>query len=236
MAQGSDLLTASAEELQGDRDGFCADLADGLHALAQPLTILRSAIAMLSLANDPETPRHRCLDISVRQIERTCSLFASVQDLVSSRAEAASSAAVDVNALLTQAIDDCAPAYRELGVEVIAPHQDSIPQVFGDSHRTERALSASLEAALSISSEGDTVEISVLWPNDFVEVVVANAPRHRRNLNASERLHLSVAKANVLSQHGKYEFAEEPFRVTLALPISKTDGQTKETLSAAYAD
>jgi signal transduction histidine kinase len=63
-------------------DRFYADLADGLHALAQPLTILRGSIMALSSEEiTPERQQHY-LDVSKSQVERACALFDAVQALV----------------------------------------------------------------------------------------------------------------------------------------------------------
>jgi signal transduction histidine kinase len=73
-----------------ESDRFYAELADGLHALAQPLTILRGSImAMSSEEIMPERQQHY-LDVSKSQLERACALFDAVQALVieaQSRAE-----------------------------------------------------------------------------------------------------------------------------------------------------
>jgi signal transduction histidine kinase len=61
---------------------FYADLADGLHALAQPLTILRGSIMALNSEEiTPERQQHY-LDVSKSQVERACALFDAVQALV----------------------------------------------------------------------------------------------------------------------------------------------------------
>jgi signal transduction histidine kinase len=61
---------------------FYKSIADGLHALAQPLTILRaSVVASNSEEIGPERRRHY-LEISKGEVERACELFDSLQDIV----------------------------------------------------------------------------------------------------------------------------------------------------------
>jgi hypothetical protein len=227
-------LTHPTSDCAGEQDGFYADLADGLHAMAQPLTILRSAVAMLSFANEPEVPRHRCLDISVRQVERVCDLFASLQNLVASRLGLADAAPLDLRALLTQKVEDRVAQFRERGVELALVDANLLPPALGDARRTEEAISAVLEIALAVASQGERIEIRRTRASDFIEVVVGGG--QGRRLNSGELLALSVAKANLLSQRGQYRFTAEPFCVTLALPAGEFALQGEQTSAATYAN
>jgi hypothetical protein len=62
-------------------DRFHASLSDGLHALAQPLTILRSSITAASAEGITPSRQKHYLDISKSQVERACELFGSLQEL-----------------------------------------------------------------------------------------------------------------------------------------------------------
>ena len=53
-----------------------AELADGLHAMAQPLTILRGAMCALTLREEMEPANRRYLDMSAKQVDRLCDLMA----------------------------------------------------------------------------------------------------------------------------------------------------------------
>lgn len=223
---------APAGECEAEHEWFYADLADGLHAMAQPLTILRSAIAMLSLSSEAEMPRHRCLDISVRQIDRACGLFESLQNLVFSKLEPATPVSMDLWGLLPRIIEDQAPALQELGVAIVAMNSVSLPPIWGDPHRTEQAISAVFKIVQSISSRGDTFEISASQSGDFVELAITGTQNHPRSLNSSERLYIAVAKANTMSQQGRCHFADEPFCVTIALPVCQPKPQRDEALIA----
>jgi signal transduction histidine kinase len=219
VANDSQLPAALAEYLAGEREEFFDDLADGLHAMAQPLTILRSSIAMLVLASESVKPQHRCLEISSRQIDRVCGMFESLQNLIASQLEPANLAPTDLKSLLTRVAEDQTAAFRQRGVQIVVIHPDSLPQVLADASRTEQTLSTSLETALSISTEGDKVEVVLSQADEYIATVVT--VERGRKLNSSELLNLSVVKANMLSQRGRYQLAEEPFRVTVALPLCK---------------
>jgi hypothetical protein len=72
---------ASEEELAR----FCESVGDGLHTLAQPLTILRSAIPACSAPGISADVLRHYLEVSRGEVERACALFASLQGLVEGR-------------------------------------------------------------------------------------------------------------------------------------------------------
>ena len=70
----------------GDAESYawvCRELDEGLHALAQPLTILRGALGALTMhgAVPPQAAR-RYLEMSNTQVDRLCSLLSCLQNLL----------------------------------------------------------------------------------------------------------------------------------------------------------
>jgi signal transduction histidine kinase len=63
-------------------DRIYASLAEGLHALAQPLTILRSSIPALCREEAGTEKQRNYLRISKYEVERACELFGAMQDLL----------------------------------------------------------------------------------------------------------------------------------------------------------
>jgi hypothetical protein len=73
------LSSRPASDGVDERARLCGDIADGLHALAQPLTILRGALGALALRERIAPQNSRYLDMSTRQIERMCDLISRIQ-------------------------------------------------------------------------------------------------------------------------------------------------------------
>jgi light-regulated signal transduction histidine kinase (bacteriophytochrome) len=219
----------------GEQQRFCAEVADGLHALAQPLSILRSAIELIGLSSEDGVDRRRYVDLSSQQIERTSRLFASIQSLVASKLEPARCAAFDLLELLTPVIDERKASLQELGVGIAVANPDLLPAVLGDPERTEQAIAAILETAVSIASRGDVIEVCAYQVDDFVEITVHGARQSAKPVNAAGRLDLSVARESILSQKGRYDFCENPFCVAIALPagLSGAPDAEKELCAAA---
>jgi len=212
------LEDATSIEVEAGRlDRLCADLADGLHAMAQPLTILRSALA--AAPHVDEAGRARYLAISGEQIERLCGLFERIQDLVIVNQSAAECAPFDLCQLLSPLLKDQRAALKGSGVQLSVAIGDGLSPVVGDSVRTGQAILAALEIAASSSARGDGIEVSLASRRGFAELAVGNRRAHGKALNSTQRLSLSLAVANIQSQHGQLEWTDDPFHLTLALPL-----------------
>jgi hypothetical protein len=208
-------ITAAEESRQ-----MAAEIADGLHALAQPLTILRSAIEMIGVCRRSGGNWERYHELSAENINRACEQFAAIQGLVRTRLQPARSETVDCAAIISRLVEEKNIALEGRGIGIAAAIPGSLQAVAGDSARVEEAISATIDAAISISASGDVVQLQVLEAEQFVETRVQTTRLEKVTLPAAVRLELSLAKADILSQQGHYSFASEPFSVSLALPIS----------------
>ena len=213
---------ALLERAAGDDSGkFYADLANGLHAMAQPLTILRAAIEVLNLPPGAAIDPGRYLEISAAQVERTCRLFTNVQDLVTARNIAAVRTGFDLAALIGPLIEDRRILWQASGVAIAVARQQTATPILGDDSRTRQALAAILEIASELAVRGDVIELQISRAGSSVQLAIENTRPHGRRLEASMRLSLALAEANILSQEGTYEFVFDPFRVCLTLPIDE---------------
>jgi signal transduction histidine kinase len=70
----------------GDAESYAwvyRELEEGLHALAQPLTILRGALGALTMRDAvPPQAASRYLEMSNTQVERLCNLLAGLHNLL----------------------------------------------------------------------------------------------------------------------------------------------------------
>jgi signal transduction histidine kinase len=198
---------------------LCADVAEGLHAMAQPLTILRSAVAAAASPKVDATGQRRYLDISNQQVERACSLFESLQDLVISYQTEADCEPFDLLALIAPVIEDQRAALRSSEAEFRVSAPAVLPPVLGDVARTLQPLFAALKIAASVASPGDAVELTITARDGLVDLAIQNQGALARPLNSSERLSLALAEANIRSQQGGYQCSEDPFRVSIQLKL-----------------
>jgi light-regulated signal transduction histidine kinase (bacteriophytochrome) len=211
----------SVEKREVER--FYANMATALHAMAQPLTVVRSAVVAAAAPGVNASDQRQYLDILSEQVERTCGLFQSLQQLVAVNQIKAERAPIEVSRLLAPVVESQTLTYNALGVEIQAVIPDGLRPMLGDMDRTLQALFAALQIAGSVSSASDVIELFVTSRNGFVELIVQNRRAHGRRLNSSERLSMVLAEANIRSQQGEFEYAEDPFCVSLMLPVLNID-------------
>jgi signal transduction histidine kinase len=226
-----------AVALQAEHQRFCDDMANGLHALAQPLSILRSAAELLVLTKSSGPDHQRYMDLLTTHMRHTCDLFASVQNLLALELEKAKPVQLDFRELLGPVLEECGGAFESQGISLAETIPDGSHPMFCDASRTEQAMTALLEAAASVCEPGDAVGLAVSQAEGLRTVTVRSARKHGKQMHSSARLNLSLARANILSQQGQYHFADDPFCVSFALPEVAPRGVAHSaTLSSPCTD
>jgi hypothetical protein len=202
-----------------ERAHFLANMVEGLHAMAQPLTILRSTIAASAAPSVDPIKFRRYLELSQQQIERACNLFDMLQSLVIASQTQVDYARIDLAELLATVATDLRSAFQASGVELRIAPLDGLPTVVGDATKMQHAVSATLEVLASASVAGDVVELLTIAGDHHVEVIVRNERVRGGPLNSLERFSLLVAQTNILGQQGQFEYTDDPLCVRIALSI-----------------
>lgn len=210
--------TSGKTEVEDGWAKFHQELANGLHAMAQPLTMLRAAIEVLALPQSAGIDRGRYLEISAGAVDRTCHVFGRVQDLVAVTTIAAQRVRFDLWEVIAPVIEERRRRLETSGVAIAAAKTEAWEPIFGDASRTEQAVAVALQMAGELATRGDVIELSKCARNGFVELTIQNTRHHGKRIDSTARLNLALAEANVASQQGSCAFAEDPFRVSLALP------------------
>ena len=211
----SETRTSAAEN---ERAAFFASMSAGLHAMAQPLTILQYAIAAWAAPGVSVVEQQRYLHRSQQQIERACMLFNLLQDLVNASHTEAEFKPLDLVGLLSEIVEDRRAGLRVSGIELklVAP---SKALAWGDAARTRQAILAVVNAFASVSSNGDEILLHLTGDRQ-VECLVRTELTHGKSLSSGDQLCLAVARANILSQQGDFETGADPFWVRVILPAS----------------
>jgi hypothetical protein len=216
-----DLPTNGAGVASGEK--LCADLANGLHAMAQPLTILRAAMGALVLREQIAPANRRYFEMSVEQMERLCELMTGVRNLLDFHQSEAECVAVELWDLIDPLLDEQRAALQKLDMQIAAVAPNRPLLVFADPARTEDALRAALLVAASVSAPGDTVEVEIFAQDGFAGMVLRNRNSTKRP-DSSDRLRLSVVGAAMQTQQGCFALNEAPLCISLSLPLQVPDG------------
>lgn len=198
---------------------FCLNLSQGLHAAAQPLTILRASLS------NPDTDRMSARElkeltaISAVEVERVCKLFDYLRDLVRTENTKAHLSLTPILPLLADVIDGVKLLCKKSGILLNSNMSVTCPPVLIDRARTFQALSSVLLIAHEVSQAQDTVEVIVTSPAlNAVQVVVRSLNSRAESMNAEARLDLALAEVNIRSQQANFSWSLEPFNVQIELP------------------
>jgi signal transduction histidine kinase len=209
-----------------------SELADGLHAMAQPLTIVRGALCASTLNQDVSPTTQRYLDMTSAQLDRLCDLMSNLRSLLETTQFNANCVTVELWELISPILEDLDASLRKSGVRIAPanPEQSAIHAI-ADPARTEQALRAALNTALSVASRGDVILLDVQPRDGFVDFTIQNRNPHGKSFSSSDRLSLSLVKASIRSQQGIYECVEDPLRISLKLPLQDADEMSTRVTS-----
>ena len=197
---------------------LCANLAQGIHAAAQPLAVL-----LASLSND-YTDRMNTNELreltasSAAEIKRVCTLFSCLQQLVLAESIKPQLSPTPLLPLLAYAADGVNLLFQQDGISLRSVLPDTCPPVLIHRSRTLQALSRVLLIVHGLSRAQDTVELIASAFADGVQIVIQNLNLSADPINAETRLSMAVAEANMRSQQARLSLILQPFTVCIELP------------------
>lgn len=207
---------------------LCEDFALALHAMAQPLTVLRGALGALMLRGASTTDAGRYLELSNTQVERLCTMLSSMSSLVDSFQFNAVCAPTNLWELMASFIENEESSLHRCGVRTSLAKADGEVQALADPERTELAMQAVLASVATASSRGDEIYVTVEERDGLAGVTVLAPQANKKKLTSIDRLRFSVAEAGVLSQKGQFQYQEDPLRIALKLPLYDREEQSTE--------
>ena len=198
---------------------LCDDLALALHAMAQPLTVLRGALGALALRGTSAPGADRYVALSHTQVEHLCSLLSSTRILLDSFQSEAVCAPTNLGELLASIVENEASGLHQSGLRISIREVDPDLRVLADPARMEQAMHAVFAAVSTASSQDSELCLAADRRDGFANTMVQAANPRAIKLTSVGRLHLFVAEASIRSQNGLFEFLADPFRISLKLPL-----------------
>jgi hypothetical protein len=214
----SQISTSQAAPVQ---TSFCSSLAQGIHAAAQPLTVL---LASLSKAHtDPmNTDELRQLTASSAvEIQRVCTLFSSLQQMVMAECIKPQLTPSPILPLLTHVVEGVELLFRESSIPFHCVLPDSCPPALINGSRTTQALSRVLLVVHRLSTGGGgPVELAASSSANAIHIAISSHRTAAGAITPESSLSLAVAEANMRSQQAGYSMTLQPFTVRIDLPRS----------------
>ena len=199
---------------------LCSNLAQGIHAAAQPLAVL---LASLSTGH---TDQMNCDELreltasSAVEVQRVCALFSCLQQLVITESIKPELSPTPILPLLAYAADGVNLLFQQDGIALSSVVPDTCPPVLINRARTLEALSRVLLVVHRLSGAQDMVELIASSSANAVQIVVRNLHLSVAVIDAEASLSIAVAEANMRSQQAGLSLSLQPFTVRIDLPMA----------------
>lgn len=199
---------------------FCSNLAQGIHAAAQPLAVL-----VASLSTD-HTDQMNCDELrelaasSALEVHRVCASFSCLQQLVITESIKPELSPTPIPPLLAYAADGVNLLFQQDGIALNSVLPDTCPLALINRTRTLEALSRVLRVVHKLSGPRDMVELIASSSANAIQIIVRNLRLSVAVIDAEASLSVAVAEAGMRSQQAALSVSLQPFTVRIDLPMA----------------
>jgi hypothetical protein len=197
---------------------LCSNLAQGIHAAAQPLAVLLASLSKSHTDRMNSDELRELTASSALEVQRVCTLFSCLQQLVMAESIKPQLSPTPILPLLAYAADGVNLLFQQDGISLSSVVPDTCPPVLINRARTLQALSRVLLIVHGLSSAQDVVELIVSPSANAIQIIVRNLNLSLAVINAEASLSMAVAEANMRSQHADLSLSLQPFTVRIELP------------------
>ncbi len=199
---------------------LCSNLAQGIHAAAQPLTVLRASLSKCNTDRMNSDELRELTASSAVQVQRVCTFFSGLQQLVMAESIKPQLSPTPILPLLAYAVDGVDLVFQQNGITLSSVVPDTCPPVLINRARTLQAISTVLLVVHGLSGVQDTVELITSSSANAMQIVVRNLHLSVAVINPEASLSLAVAEANMRSQQAGLSLSLQPFTVCIDLPMA----------------
>lgn len=214
---------SSTSESPSASETLYSNLAEGIHAAAQPLAVLLASLSKGHTDQMDSAELRELTASSAVEVQRVCTLFNCLQQLVMAESIRPQLSPTPVLPLIEYAADGVNLLFRQDGITLTSVVPDSCPPALINRARTLQALSRVLLVVHGLSATEDTVELIASSFANAVQIVVRNANLSLGVINPEARLSIAVAEANMRSQQADFSLSLQPFTVRIELPKAPFD-------------
>jgi hypothetical protein len=210
----------TSRESSSASEQFCSNLAQGIHAAAQPLAVL-----LASLSTD-HTDQMNCDELrelaasSAVEVQRVCASFSCLQQLVITESIKPEVSPTPILPLIAYAADGVNLLFQQDGIALNSVLPDTCPLALINRARTLQALSTVLLVVHRLSAAQDMVELIASSSTHAIQIIVRNLRLSVAVIDAEASLRVAVAEANMRSQQAGLSLSLRPFTVRIDLPMA----------------
>ena len=211
-------MSSHDESPAGASAPLYSHLALGLHAFAQPLAILRAKLYLEGIARLDASELHQLAIDSAGQVERLCTLFNYLQEIVLAETSEANLAEVPVNGVLEHVVDGVGLWFQDTGLSLEFAPADPALLIVADRSKLSQAISSLAFLMHGLSKPGERVTLSTVVGSQCVDILMVNEDAHISNLTSEARLALALVETNVRRQHGTFSYSIQPLEMHVHVP------------------
>jgi hypothetical protein len=193
-------------------------MAQGIHAAAQPLTVLLASLGKGHTDPMSVDELRELTASSAVEIQRVCTLFSCLQQLVMAECIQPQLTATPILPLLTHVAEGVNLLFQHDSIPFSWVPPDTCPAALINSSRTTQALSRLLQVVHGLSSARHPVELLASSSAEAVHILVRSQKMSVTVINPETSLSLAVAEANIRSQHAGFSLTLQPFTARIDLP------------------
>ena len=196
-------------------------LLEGLHAMAQPLTILQSRIESAGMFDDEQSdcPGEELLGSLAIEVERLCVILRPMRELVIAGRRREPASMIDAWKVIGPVLEDAALLLADAGASLVTDPAHAPPLAWIAPGVLREIVTSMVNAAAATASAGDLVHVSCEAVGNAWAISVANANPRPRPVPTTVGLRLALAEVRALGQGGDFLFHASPFHARLFLSL-----------------
>jgi signal transduction histidine kinase len=195
---------------------FCSNLNYGLHALAQPLSVLRSVLDRDCVEELDADDLKEAVATAGREVERSCKIFSCLQQLLCTETAPAEISACDLGLIAARAAADVELLFSDSRMRLKTLLETDCPRVWMDPDRTLQTLTDLLLSVHGLARAQDTVEIQVAQAAvGLVRLAVRVVDFDLDVISQDFGLHLALAETAMRGQRAGFRLLQKPFAVEM---------------------
>lgn len=222
---------AGLRDMEAEFPPLIRTLMQGLHAAAQPLTVLRVRLDEEYAQTLGVDELRRIVTESVPPVDRLCSLVGAMQQLLTIESLPPFRNRVDAAALLRGAVDGVQLLYLDAGI-LLAPELPSgVAEMEIDGKRLEQAVTTALFLTRTLVAEGDIVRVQGQCDEQGLAVTLRTPGRSLEKLTADNHLSLAILESALRTQGGSATWELDPFELRMNLPVHHPGTESTEAVT-----
>lgn len=222
--------TAAAGFFTGAAPSLLEALSEGMHTMAQPLTVLRATLEIASGNAYSISHYQHAIDSSLAEISRVSEAMGFVQELVRIARNVSKPTQVDLAEVIATVREDLRCVLEASGIALEIDVLNDLPLVMGSTQQLRQCLFYLLQHAASLCRAGGTIDLTSSRTETELHLILRKWSSEPEGSGASARVNslwgnlvpcLTLAEALAKGHGGHLEWQTEPFAACLSLPVAQ---------------